>query len=87
MARLKGLKKSGRPRSKPMVLDYKQLNSIPHGCWGHDCDDGVPKVRNRHIHSSYEGVAQEFWDRQETQLTPEEELIAKEEESRGKKSS
>ena len=75
-----------KKEKKELKLGYKQLNSVPKSCWGHDCDDGMSKVRNRHIHSSYEGVAQEFWDRQEMQLTPEEELIAKEEEqAKGKK--
>ncbi len=81
MGRLKEKKKEFKE------LGYKQLNSVPKSCWGHDCDDGIPRARNRHIHSSYQGCAQEFWDRQELQLTPEEELIAKEEETRtrGKK--
>lgn len=65
-------------------INRNQLNQVPLGCWGEEGETGIPTSpygeNNHFVHFTLEGYAQDMRDRQAEIPTPEDELIAKEEE-------
>ncbi|MDP3051983.1 MAG: hypothetical protein Q8N42_00580 [bacterium] len=65
-------------------INRNQLNQASLDCWGEEGETGIPKSKygkeDHFVHFTLEGYAQDMRDQQTEIPTPEDELIAKEEE-------